>query len=51
MDTGKLIEQFFEGTLTVEEEQAFRSAQEAAANSTEENEETEEEEDEEDDYD
>ena len=36
---------------TVEEEQAFRAAQEAAANSTEGNEETEEEEDEEDDYD
>ncbi|KAM9676167.1 radial spoke head protein 4 homolog A [Dama dama] len=36
---------------TVGEEQAFRAAQEAAADSTEENEETEEEEDDEDDYD
>eukprot|EP00069_Balaena_mysticetus_P010655 bmy_06842T0 len=36
---------------SVEEEQAFRAAQEAAVNSTEENEETEEDEDEEDDYD
>nr|XP_030709480.1 radial spoke head protein 4 homolog A [Globicephala melas] len=36
---------------SVEEEQAFRAAQEAALNSTEENEETEEDEDEEDDYD
>lgn len=36
---------------SVEEEQAFRAAQEVAVNLTEENEETEEDEDEEDDYD